>query len=327
MRQLVELERVSEGPKSVMLRGAEVVKTPLVWQEWSYGLESHLDREWVDFLVRGIREGFRVGHRVVLKEKKGVMFEGSQRREIISKYPEEEESAGRIHKVKEGESKVQCSPFGVIPKKGKPGKWRFIVNLSAPDGASVNDGIDKELASVAHTSVDEVARRVMAVGRGAELAKADVKSAYRNVPVPPRDRWLLGMRWEGETYVDGALPFSLRSAPLIFTALGDAIQWIATERGAVWLRHYVDDFVSVRTKGSGECAQSMRVFKETCSKLGMPLDKKKEEGPSEVITFLGIEIDTINMELRLPQDKLRELLGMLRKWRGMKSCKKRDCSR
>ncbi len=56
----------------------------------------------------------------------------------------------------------------------------------------------------------------------------------------------------------------------------------------------------------------------------MPLDEKKEEGPSEVITFLGIEIDTINLELRLPQDKLRELLGILRKWRGMKSCKKRD---
>ncbi len=39
-------------------------------------------------------------------------------------------------------------PFGVIPKKGKPGKWRLIVNLSAPDGHSVNDSIARELASV-----------------------------------------------------------------------------------------------------------------------------------------------------------------------------------
>ncbi len=75
-------------------------------------------------------------------------------------------------------------------------------------GASVNDGIDKELASVAYTSVDEVARRVMSLGRGAELAKADVKAAYRNVPVHPRDRWLLGMRWEGATFVDGTAVWS-----------------------------------------------------------------------------------------------------------------------
>ncbi len=151
------------------------------------------------------------------------MYEGSQHREIISKYLEEEESAERIHQVQGGESRVQCSPFGVIPNKGKPGKWRLIVNLSAPMGASVNDGIDKELASVAYMPVDEVAGRVTSLGRGAELVKADVKAAYRNVPVHPRDRWLLGMRWEGAMFVDGTLPFGLRSAPLIFTALGDEI--------------------------------------------------------------------------------------------------------
>ncbi len=58
----------------------------------------------------------------------------------------------------------------------------------------MNDGVDRQLASVAYTSVDEVVRRVLQAGRGAELAKADVKAAYRNVPVHPKDRWLLGMR-------------------------------------------------------------------------------------------------------------------------------------
>ncbi len=43
---------------------------------------------------------------------------------------------------------IHCSPFGVIPKRGRPGKWRLIVNLSAPKGNSVNDGISKELASL-----------------------------------------------------------------------------------------------------------------------------------------------------------------------------------
>ncbi len=96
--------------------------------------------------------------------------------------------------------------------------------MSVLEGWSVNDGIDRGLASVKYTSMDEVVGRVLQLGPGVELAKADVKSAYRNVPVHPRDRWLLGMQWEGETFVDGTLPFGLRSAPLLFTALGDAVE-------------------------------------------------------------------------------------------------------
>ncbi len=45
----------------------------------------------------------------------------------------------------------------------------------------------------------------------------------------------------------------------------------------------------------------MSALKEKCKKLGMPLDPNKEEGPSEVITYLGLELDSINMEVRLPQ--------------------------
>ncbi len=114
---------------------------------------------------------------------------------IIDEYLAKEERARRIWRISSSVDKgrVQCSQFGVIPKKGKPGKWRLIVNLSAPDGRSVNDGIDKELASVQYLYVDDVVRRVLQLGGGVEIAKADVSMAYRNVPVHPRDRWLLGM--------------------------------------------------------------------------------------------------------------------------------------
>ena len=39
---------------------------------------------------------------------------------------------------------VHVSPYGVIPKKSKPNKWRLILDLSSPTGHSVNEGIDKE---------------------------------------------------------------------------------------------------------------------------------------------------------------------------------------
>jgi len=82
--------------------------------------------------------------------------------------------------------------------------------------------------------------------------------------------------------------------------------------------------MAVGRRGTDECRRTMEVFKETCLRLGMPLDPNKEEGPSTVLTFLGIEIDSVKLEVRLPQEKLSELNNLLARWRGMKSCKRRD---
>ncbi len=57
--QLLELEQRSEGSNSRVLPGAEEVVTPLVWQQWERELTDHPDREWVSFLVRGVKEGSR----------------------------------------------------------------------------------------------------------------------------------------------------------------------------------------------------------------------------------------------------------------------------
>ena len=87
---------------------------------------------------------------------------------------------------------LQISPVGLIPKRSKPGKWRLIVDLSAPSGASVNDGIDKECSSLCYPTVKDLASVISRLGRGAYLVKADVKEAYRMVPVHPQDRLATG---------------------------------------------------------------------------------------------------------------------------------------
>ena len=139
---------------------------------------------------------------------------------------------------------TQISPFGVIPKS-QPGKWRLIVDLSSPGGMSVNDGIEPELCSLQYLRVDEVVRRIVTMGRGTLMAKMDIESAYRMVPVHPSDRLMLGMQWKGGVFFDTRLPFGLRSAPKIFMAVADALQWIFQESGVSWVAHYLDDFVTM----------------------------------------------------------------------------------
>ena len=56
------------------------------------------------------------------------------------------------------------------------------------------------------------------------LAKIDITNTYRAVPVHLVDRHLLATAQRWKLFVDGALPFGLRSAPKIFTALAFALE-------------------------------------------------------------------------------------------------------
>ena len=69
--------------------------------------------------------------------------------------------------------------FGVISKKGQPGKWCLIADLSSPDGASVNDGINMEEFTLHYITVDQVICMVSSFGRDAIVAKFEVELAYR----------------------------------------------------------------------------------------------------------------------------------------------------
>ena len=132
------------------------------------------------------------------------------------------------------------------------------------------------------------------------------------------------MRWKGQLYVDTTLPFGLWSAPKIFTALADALEWILIQKGVTTLCHYLDDFLTMGGKDSLECENNLQVILEVCEWLGVPLKSTKIEGPSASLTFLGIQLDTDTMEVRLPQDKLEQLMTLLAEWRRRKRCTKRE---
>ena len=219
---------------------------------------------------------------------------------------------------------VQISRFGVIPKQGQPGKWRLILDLSSPHSQSVNDGIASELCSIRYATVDNAVEEILRMGRNTLLAKIDIEHAYRNVPIHPEDRRLLGMSWEGALYVDTVLLFGLRSAPKIFSAIADTLEWIARHFGTSVLIHYLDDFLTMGKGGSAECSHNLDLLVRLCSRLGLPLKWQKLEGPSTSLTFLGVVLDTRKMEMRLPEGKLEELKELIKKWLARKAGKKRE---
>ena len=108
---------------------------------WSAAMTVHPDRVLAETIVRGVAEGFRIGYdrrRVRLEEQGKNMQSAEVQEEIVEAYIQAELSEDRallVGSCKEAhELGIHCSPFGVIPKKNRPGKYRLILNLSAPEG-------------------------------------------------------------------------------------------------------------------------------------------------------------------------------------------------
>ena len=217
---------------------------------------------------------------------------------------------------------LQVNRFGVIPKGHNTGKWRIITDLSYPPQQSVNDGIDPELCSLSYTTVDDIARRIAQFGSGALLAKVDIESAYRLIPVHPDDRPLQAMSWEDQIFIDPMLPFGLRSAPKIFNAVADALNWHLQQKGIPDIYHYLDDFIIIAPTASPLCQQYLAILDRECQTLGVPLAAQKRAGPTTSITFLGIEIDTVAGQLRLQADKMARLTAVITQWGDRRSCPK-----
>jgi hypothetical protein len=249
--------------------------------------------------------------------------------EVIQTYLDKEGTAGRMLGPFSTQALAVLPPlhvnhFWVIPKGHDTGKWRLITDLSYPPGLSVNDGIDPELCSLTYTSVDAVAEVAGSYPPGALLAKVDIESAYRLIPVHPSDCPSQAMEWEGAVYVDPMLPFGLRSAPKIFNAVADGLEWYLRGCGIRHVAHYLDDLIVIGPPRSSECAEALATLDDVCSQLGIPFAQHKRDGPTTCLTFLGIEVDTEAGELPLPQDKLECLRSLLEDWGDRKACGRRE---
>lgn len=315
---------ISPEPRSVKILSLEVY-SPLKLHQWTQDLQTHPDKDFSLYILQGIKSGFRIGFNRAQPLRPATSNLCSSNPSVIFEYLEREVSLTRMWKYPRHCSPpgIHISPLGVIPKKNKPGKWRLIVDLSSPAGFSINDGISHEFSSMKYTSLDHLTYLVNSVGRGALLVKADIKEAYRMIPIHPHDQHLLGIKWNDSYYVDRMLPFGLRSAPKIFSAVADGLQWILTQRGISNLLHYLDDFIFVAPSVEQAVSHKFTLI-SSFQHLGVPLEPSKLEGPSTCLTFLGIEVDTEALMLRLPKQKLLRLKQELSHCLLRKSITKRE---
>ena len=101
-------------------------------------------------------------------------------------------------------------------------------------------------------------------------------------------------------------PYSLQysSVPYLFNQFADALEWILrNDYGLQWVIHYLDDYLIHGPPNNNLCRQFLQDFLRVCTLLGIPVATEKVEGPLTILTFLGLELDSIR---QLTQDRLAE---------------------
>ena len=201
------------------------------------------------------------------------------------------------------------SGLGVVPNKGN--RWQMILHLSALTSHSINDRISKDIFLLHYTTADDM---LVCLGPGALMAKADLKSAFWMIPVRIHDWELLDVQWQGQFYHDTCLPFGLRSAPFLLIEYTEALQWILQDNhGLTHILHYLD-YLIAGSPGSSLCAVHLSQFLRVCDPLCVPVVMEKVEGPTPILTFLGLELNSIQQRIRLSPEKFTELLTEVQTW-------------
>ena len=198
------------------------------------------------------------------------------------------------------------SPIGLVPKK-EAGAFRVIHDLSYLHNShfSINETIPTEYCSVKYETLDNVIDLVLQCGRNSLIAKADVQSAFRLLPISPSEYCLLGFQHQNNYYYDKRLPMGASTSCATFEELSKALQWILQTRlGVTHVSHILDDFIFISSANSSQCQASLAIFLQLAEQLHIPINHNKTVNPTTCVTVHGVELDTEAMIARLPQDKL-----------------------
>ena len=199
--------------------------------------------------------------------------------------------------------------LGAVPKQD--GGIRPITDCSRPDGDSVNNFCGSLFKEFSYKSVDDV---VKLLTWGNHMSVIDIKSAYRAVPIKEDHRKYMGFQWEVEgvrkTFLDNRLSFGLRLGPQYFQYISNFVHDILWFKHGIKAVNYLDDFITVCTSYNA-CLEAQSIVLSTLRALGFHIAYDKVSPPSTCTTYLGVEIDSVCMELRLPEVKIVKLRALL----------------
>lgn len=201
--------------------------------------------------------------------------------------------------------------MGVIEKKD--GTYRPITDCRRPLGNLINNFKTSTCQSFRYNSLDMVGNRLQ---RGDYMCCTDIMAVYRSISIFPAHRKYQGFKWAlggagASYYIDTRLSFGLKCAPFIFSEISDFIVQCMSRRGYDNVINYLDDYFCWGPTFE-ECAATQNALIRLLGQLGFHVAWSKCSSPATTCTFLGIRINSVQMSMSLPEDKVQKLLDELK---------------
>jgi len=204
---------------------------------------------------------------------------------------------------------------GIMTKPKPNGAVRIILNLSAPLGNCVNEGIDTSLFPTVMSSTTKWLRALHLAGRSAKMCKIDWSDAYKHVAVSQADSNLQWFTWLGMGFKELCLIFGCASSAGIFDRLAKLVVHIVATKSRFptnRICQHLDDCCAAAPANSDTIYVFDNTFTAIAAKIGVKLaprdDPEKSFGPNTKGLVLGIVYDTINWTWALNNEKLARLL-------------------
>ena len=221
------------------------------------------------------------------------------------------------------EPSFQINPLMTAPKKHSEMR-RVILDLSHPEGASVNYGIPRDTYlgvpyKLHLPSAQDLRGLIVSQGQGCHLWSVDLQRGYRQLRVCPMDWPLLGIAWNGAFYFDMAVPFGIRWGAMYMQRTTSAVTRLAGHESIPCIA-YIDDVASAQSPG--DAIRGKRRFQSLLRELGLQENVSKGSEPSTRMTWLGVDFDSEAMTMSVPTIKINECLRMARSWATKEYCTK-----
>ena len=217
---------------------------------------------------------------------------------------------------------LHTSPF-LTKDKSSSNKKRVIVDLSWPKERSVNAAVPSDTYCglefvLKFPTIDNITQRVLACGANCYIGKIDISRAFKHIPIDPRDISYLGIYW-GAYYIEKNLVFGFCQGSNIFQRTSDSTRYILSQEGHDCL-NYLDDFLLIDNKNN--CTTAFDRLAKLLPELGFTVSDHKTVKPKQIVTCLGIEIDTVKYTTSIPSEKLSEIKKLCSMWTHKKYCSK-----
>ena len=158
------------------------------------------------------------------------------------------------------------------------------------------------------------------------LAKVDLKDAYFAVPIHPDHRKYLRFSVGTDTYQFTCLPFGLASASWVFTKTLRPVAALVRELGVRAVFYIDDTLIMVESKERLNEQTTALTYLLKC--LDFTINSAKTLlGPTQSLEFLGFSVNTTNMELSLPPEKMKKIRVEARKLQKEESLPARTLAR